>query len=51
MLVHGEGGRGGRTEMRPITESDLEKALSRDQTTNEKNNDSEAALSPPEDLK
>lgn len=51
MLVHGEGGRGGRTEMRAITESDLEKALSRDQTRNEKNNDSEAALSPQEDLK
>lgn len=51
MMVHGKGGRGGRTEIRVITESDLKKALSRDQAISEKTNHSEAALFPQEDLK
>ncbi len=41
----------GRTEMRPNAESDLKKALSRDRVAAQNNNDSDAALSPQEDLK
>lgn len=43
--------RGGRTEMRPITERDLEMALGHRLGAPEDGNDSEAALSPQEDLK
>jgi hypothetical protein len=51
LMVHSNGSRGGRTEMRPITESDLKKALSRDQAMTEKSKHSEAALIPQEGLK
>ncbi|OSP53780.1 hypothetical protein [Pseudoruegeria sp. SK021] len=51
LMVHGKGGRGGRTEMRMITESDLNGALRRDQAMTEKRNHSDAALSPQEDIK
>ena len=51
LTVCGKGDRAGRTEMRPITARDLEMALSRDRAFTENTNDSEAALSPLEDLK
>ena len=51
LTVHGTGGRVGRTEMRPIIESDLESALSRDRVFVNDANASEAALSPLGDLK
>ena len=41
----------GRTELRPIAERELKKALSRDRVAALNNNDSDAALSPQEDLK
>ncbi len=43
--------RAGRTEMRPISEQELSMARGNDGTITENENDSEAALSPPEDLK
>ena len=46
LTVHGEGGRAGRTEMRPTTERDLEAALGRDRASANEANASEAALSP-----
>ena len=51
LLVHGKGARAGRSELRMTTDDDLKAALSRDATVNRNNNDSEAALSPQEDLK
>jgi len=51
LTVRGRGGHAGRTELRPISDSDLKEALNRDRGATEKNNHSEAALSPPEDLK
>jgi hypothetical protein len=51
LTVRGRGSHAGRTEMRTITERDLELALSRDRAVTEDTNDSEAALSPLEDLK
>jgi hypothetical protein len=51
LTVRGRGSHAGRTELRAISESDLKEALSRDATTTETNNHSEAALSPQEDLK
>lgn len=36
LMVQGKGGRAGRTEMRPITASDLEMALSRDRAFTQK---------------
>lgn len=51
LTVRGRGDHAGQTELRAISNSDLEKALSRDLGATEKNNHSEAALSPQEDLK
>ncbi|WP_289040873.1 hypothetical protein [uncultured Aliiroseovarius sp.] len=51
LTVRGRGGHAGRTELRAIYDSDLKAALSRDATTSETNNHSEAALFPQEDLK
>lgn len=50
LLVQGKGGRAGRAEMRATSDSDLKKALSRDNAMTQDENDSEAALSPQEDL-
>ncbi|MGR3622413.1 hypothetical protein [Pseudophaeobacter sp.] len=49
MLVHGRRGRVGRTELRLITQNDLDEALSRDRAIAKDGTDSEAALSPQED--
>ncbi len=46
LMVRGKGRHAGRTEMRPITERDLEEALGRDQGATRNHKDSEAALSP-----
>ncbi len=51
LRVRGRGNHAGRTELRTISESDLHEALYRDQGTTEMDNQSEAALSPQEDLK
>jgi hypothetical protein len=51
LLVQGKGGHAGRTEMRPITQNDLQEALSRDRAATGMDDYSEAALSPQEDLK
>ena len=51
LTVRGRGGHAERTELRAISDSDLKEALSRDRGATEKNNHSEAALSPQEDLK
>ena len=51
MTVRGSGTHAGRTELRAISNSDLEKALRQDADTSKANNHSEAALSPQEDLK
>ena len=51
LTVRGRGVHVGRTELRAISDSDLKEALSRDRGATEKNNHSEAALSPQEDLK
>lgn len=51
LMVRGKGRHAGRTEMRPITEGALKEALCRDQSATRNNKDSEAALSPQEDLK
>ena len=49
LTVHGCGSRGGRTELRATSDSDLNAALKRDETANGNGNHSEAALSPQED--
>ena len=51
MTVSSKGANRGRSELRAITESDLKEALRRDTARTETNNQSEAALSPQEDLK
>lgn len=51
LMVRGSGRHAGRTEMRAISDSDLKEALSRDAAASPTKNDSEAALSPLEDLK
>ena len=51
LTVRGRGNHAGRTELRAISDSDLKEALSRDRGATEKDNHSEAALSPQEDLK
>ncbi|SET97865.1 hypothetical protein [Paracoccus homiensis] len=51
LTVRERGGYAGWTELRAISDSDLKEALSRDRDATEKNNHSEAALSPQEDLK
>jgi hypothetical protein len=51
LTVRGKGACAGRSELRMTTESDLKEALSRDATTSETNNQSDAALSPQETLK
>ena len=51
LIVRGKGSQAGRTERRPITEKDLEQALRRDRVLTQNENNSEAALSPLEDLK
>lgn len=51
MVVAGNGSHAGRTEMRLITEQDLEAALSRDLVFSSETKPSGAALSPPENLK
>lgn len=52
LTVFGRGARVGRIELRVTTESDLKKALSRDQAATETKIDhSDAALSPQEDRK
>jgi len=49
LTVHGRGRHAGRSELRTISDSDLKRALSRDQAATEKNDHSDAALSPQED--
>ena len=51
LTVQGGANHVGRTELRPISENDLKNALSQDAATTETNKQSEAALSPLEDLK
>ncbi|MCV2880305.1 hypothetical protein OE699_15795 [Sedimentimonas flavescens] len=51
LTVCGRGSHAGRIELRAISDSDLQEALRRDATTSATNNQSEAALSPQEDLK
>ena len=51
MTVPGRDDRAGWMELHAVNESDLKEALSRDRGATEKNNHSEAALSPQEDLK
>lgn len=51
LLVCGKGAGAGRSETRVTTESDLKEALRRDAAVKCINHDSEAALSPQEDLK
>ena len=51
MTVPGTDDRAGWMELHAVNESDLKEALSRDRGATEKNNHSEAALSPQEDLK
>lgn len=51
LTVRGKGANTGRTELMAITERDLKQALRRDRAATENNNDSDAALSPQEDLK
>jgi hypothetical protein len=49
LTVRGQGNRAGRIEIRPITEEDLELALTPDRVGSRDTNHSVAALSPPED--
>ncbi|NKX44469.1 hypothetical protein [Roseicyclus persicicus] len=49
LTVRGRGSRAGRTELRAISDRDLEKALRRDQAATERNDHGDAALSPQED--
>jgi len=49
LLVHGRGRRAGRTELRLITQSDLDTALSHDRALTQNRKYSEAALFPQED--
>jgi hypothetical protein len=49
LTVRGRGSHAGRTELRATSDSDLKKALSRDQAVTKKNDHSDAALSPQED--
>ncbi|MSU92061.1 hypothetical protein GE300_21165 [Rhodobacteraceae bacterium 2CG4] len=49
LTVRGRGRHAGRSELRTISDSDLKKAMSRDQAASEKNDHSDAALSPQED--
>ena len=51
LTVPGSGSRAGWMELHAVNESDLKEALSRDRGATEKNNHSDAALSPQEDLK
>ncbi len=51
LLVQGLGGRTGSSELRATTQNDLKQALDRDRALTRHQNDSEAALSPLEDLK
>lgn len=50
LTVRGRDSHIGRTEMRATTEHDLNTALSRDRAATQDTNESEAALSPQEDL-
>ena len=49
LTVRGRGSHAGRTELRAISDSDLEEALRRDAAPTETTNHSGAALSPQED--
>jgi len=49
LMVRGKGIHSGHTELRSISQSDLNEALSRDAAVNHINNHSEAAPSPQED--
>ena len=51
LSVRGRGSDAGSTELRAVSDSDLEEALSRDRGATKKNNHSDAALSPQEDFK
>lgn len=51
LAVQGRSSHAGRTELRAVSDSDLQEALTRDAATNGTNNHSEAALSPQEVLK
>ena len=51
LVVRGSGNRAGRSEMRLLSESDLRMALSQIPAPAQNNTDSEAALSPQEDMK
>ncbi|MEQ9037229.1 MAG: hypothetical protein RIE24_02630 [Silicimonas sp.] len=51
LTVRGRGSHAGHSELRAISESDLNEALSRDQGATEKNDHSDAALFPQEDRK
>lgn len=49
--IRNRGGQAGRTELRPVSESGLELALRRDRDLTRNSNDSDAELSPQEDLR
>ena len=51
LTVRGRGSHAGRSELRAISDSDLKEALSQDQGATKKNDHSDAALSPQENLK
>lgn len=51
MAIHGAGGRPDRTELRKVTETDLERALSRDRDISEDATISTTARAPREDQK
>jgi hypothetical protein len=49
LTVRGRGSHAGRSELRALSDIDLKEALSRDEGATEKNDHSDAALSPQED--
>ncbi|MDI3338867.1 hypothetical protein QKW60_20850 [Defluviimonas aestuarii] len=51
LTIHGRGKHAGRIELRPVSERDIELAISHGRNIPKGINDSEAALSPQEDLK
>ncbi|MCU9850505.1 hypothetical protein OEZ60_21205 [Defluviimonas sp. WL0024] len=51
LTIHGKGEHAGRTELRPVSERDMELAITHGRNIPRDVNDSEAALSPQEDLK
>jgi hypothetical protein len=51
LMIRGRGSNAGQTTMQMTTKEELEHAIAFDRTFSETTNDSEAALSPQEDLK